>query len=58
MLVGIAETIPAKMIMEIPLPIPYSVICSPSHIKKAVPAVNTIAINAKVVNPASMTKPL
>jgi len=31
---------PAKMIREIPLPIPRSVICSPSHMMNAVPAVN------------------
>jgi hypothetical protein len=36
---GIRATIPAKMIREIPFPMPRSVICSPSHIIKAVPAV-------------------
>jgi hypothetical protein len=30
---GKPETIPAKIIIEIPLPIPFSVICSPNHIK-------------------------
>ena len=31
--------IPTKIISEIPFPIPLSVICSPSHIIKIVPAV-------------------
>ena len=35
---GISATIPAKIINEIPLPIPLCVICSPSHIKNIVPA--------------------
>ena len=30
--------IPAKIMIEIPFPIPFSVICSPIQIKKAVPA--------------------
>ena len=38
---GILATIPAKMIREIPFPTPFSLICSPSHIRKAVPAVST-----------------
>ncbi len=37
MALGIAETIPAKIINEIPLPIPFCVICSPIHIKSMVP---------------------
>ncbi|KKL72122.1 hypothetical protein LCGC14_2088070, partial [marine sediment metagenome] len=36
---GILETMPAIIIKLIPLPMPYSSICSPSHIKKMVPAV-------------------
>ncbi len=42
---GSLETIPAKMIKEIPLPIPFSVILSPNHIKNAVPAVKVSEIN-------------
>ena len=38
---------PAKIKSEIPLPIPFSFICSPSHIKNAVPAVNVSAIVIK-----------
>ena len=33
---------PAKMIIEMPLPMPRSVICSPSHMMKAVPDVSVI----------------
>ena len=36
---GIPEMMLANRIMEMPLPMPYSVICSPSHITKAEPAV-------------------
>src|ERR1700686_3569829 len=35
---------PAKMISEIPLPMPYSVISSPNHISMMVPAVSTNTI--------------
>ncbi len=31
---------PAKMISEMPLPMPRSVICSPSHMMNAVPVVS------------------
>ena len=33
---------PAKMSRHIPLPMPRSVICSPSHMMKAVPAVRVM----------------
>ena len=36
---GKRETIPANRITEMPLPMPNSVICSPSHIRNAEPAV-------------------
>jgi hypothetical protein len=36
---GKPTTIPAKMSRLIPLPMPRSVICSPSHMMKAVPVV-------------------
>ena len=38
-ILGNRETIPANRMMEMPLPMPNSVICSPSHIRKAEPAV-------------------
>jgi hypothetical protein len=31
---------PAKMIIDVPLPMPRSVICSPSHMMNAVPVVS------------------
>ena len=39
---GRLATIPAKIIIEIPLPKPCSVICSPNHIRKIVPEVIVI----------------
>ena len=36
---GKSTTIPAKMISEMPLPMPRSEICSPSHMTKTVPVV-------------------
>ena len=50
-LAGITATIPAMMIREIPFPIPFSVIFSPSHIKKSVPAVKTRTCNRPMPNP-------
>ena len=38
----IGATIPAVIISEMPLPMPYSSICSPNHIKKTVPVVSTV----------------
>ena len=43
---GRLATIPEKIIIEIPLPNPFSVICSPSHIKNIVPEV--IVITAEI----------
>ena len=53
---GISATIPAKIIKDIPLPIPLWVICSPNHIKNIVPAtiVVTVVILKKV--PGLITK--
>ena len=45
---GMSVTIPAKIISEMPLPIPRSVICSPSHMMNAVPVVRVrIVMNRK-----------
>ena len=41
---GYPQTIPAKMIIEIPLPIPYSVINSPNQTRKTVPAIRHMII--------------
>ena len=43
---GRLATIPEKIIIEIPLPKPFSVICSPSHIRNIVPDV--IVITAEI----------
>ena len=40
--------IPTNIIIDIPFPIPLLVICSPSHIKSAVPAINDITTIAPV----------
>jgi hypothetical protein len=37
---GTPATIPAKMISEMPLPMPFSLIFSPSHIRNVEPAVS------------------
>ena len=41
---GISATIPENIINYIPFPIPLCVICSPSHIKKIVPATKVITV--------------
>ncbi len=52
---GILAIIPANMINEIPFPIPLSVICSPSHIMKAVPAVSVKTVISRKDQPGSIT---
>ena len=49
---------PAKMINEIPLPMPRSVICSPSHIRKIVPVVSVIIVVSVKPIPGSRTAPV
>ena len=39
-----------KRIIDIPFPTPFSVICSPNHIKKAEPAVNDTMMTETDVN--------
>ena len=46
---------PAKMISEMPLPMPRSVICSPSHMMKAVPVVSETIVNSRKPQPGSVT---
>ncbi len=53
---GIPVTIPEKMIKEMPFPIPLSVICSPSHIKNAVPAASVIMVMMRNDAPGCWTK--
>ena len=41
---GSCATIPAKMMSDIPLPMPRSVICSPSHMMNVVPVVSVSTV--------------
>ena len=52
---GIRERMPAKSRIEIPLPMPFSLICSPSHIISAEPAVKT---STMTIAANHMPKPL
>ena len=45
------------MMSEMPLPMPRSVICSPSHMMKAVPVVSVIIAISRKVQPGSNTTP-
>ena len=49
---GIRATMPAKMMSEMPLPMPFSVICSPSHIRNDVPAQRVIMVISRKPHPA------
>ena len=42
MVPGMSVTMPAKMMSEMPLPMPRSVICSPTHMMNAVPVVSVM----------------
>ena len=53
---GISATIPENIINEIPLPTPRIVICSPSHIRKVVPATKEIVVINLKEYPGSITK--
>ena len=53
---GISATIPAKIINDIPFPIPLWVICSPSHIKKIVPATMVVTVEILKKAPGLITK--
>ena len=55
---GRLATIPAKIIKDIPLPIPRAVICSPSHIKKTVPPTKVITVVALKNKPGFVTAEL
>ena len=48
---GSPATMPEKMMREIPFPIPRSVICSPSHIRNAVPAVRVMTASSRNPQP-------
>ena len=53
---GISATIPAKIINDIPFPIPLCVICSPSHIKKIVPATIVVTVDILKKTPGFITR--
>ena len=52
---GMPVTIPAKMISEMPLPMPRSVICSPSHMMNDVPVVSDSMVIMRKPQPGSVT---
>ena len=52
---GSSATMPARMISEMPLPMPREVICSPSHIRNMVPPVSVIVVESRKNTPGSLT---
>ena len=46
---------PAKMMSEMPLPMPRSEICSPSHMTSAVPAVSVSTVRRRNPQPGRGT---
>ena len=48
---------PEKITREMPLPMPRSVICSPSHMMKAVPVVSVSMHISRKLQPGSITAP-
>ena len=57
MALGMPATMPAKMISEMPLPMPRAVICSPSHIRNMVPPTSVITAEVRKKRPGSVTMP-
>ena len=52
---GMRVTMPAKMTSEMPLPIPRSLICSPSHMMNEVPAARVMIVVIRNIQPGFMT---
>jgi len=52
---GMRATIPAKMMREMPFPTPRSVICSPIHMMKAVPAAREMTVSSRKPQPGFAT---
>ena len=50
---GRPATMPAKMMSEMPLPMPRAVICSPSHIRNTVPPVSVMTVDRRKNMPGS-----
>jgi len=56
---GSPATMPERMIIEMPLPMPRSVICSPSHMRNMVPVVMVmVAVNRNDQPVTSVMPPL
>ena len=53
---GRPDTMPEKMISEMPLPRPRSVICSPSHIRNIVPVTSEMTATTRNMKPGSETR--
>ena len=53
---GKLATMPAKIISDVPLPIPRAVICSPNHIKNTVPPVSVITVDMMKNGPGVRTR--
>ena len=54
---GSRATMPARMIIEMPLPMPRSVICSPSHIRNMVPVVMVTVATSRNCGPLTSVMP-
>ena len=54
---GMPAAMPAKIRIEMPLPRPRSVICSPSHIRNMVPAVRLTTAVMRKPKPGASTRP-
>ena len=54
---GKPTTMPVKMISDMPLPTPRSLICSPSHMMNAVPVVSEMMVSVTKPKPGLMTIP-
>ncbi len=54
---GSPATMPPKMIIEMPLPMPRSVICSPSHMRNIVPVMSVTTVVKRKPKPGSITSP-
>ena len=54
---GRPAAMPEKMINEMPLPMPRSVICSPSHMMNMVPVTSVTTVVKRNTRPGSITSP-
>ena len=56
-MLGIRDTIPVKRMIEMPLPTPNSVICSPNHMRNTAPAVKETTITMAAQIPSLVSRP-